>query len=81
MEVERWSLQWTLYQSLVWAKDLCVAKISGSMSFVEATYLLITALTAIHPLCNTARLHSGEMILAHNGAGGIGQMAIQKSQF
>lgn len=51
------------------------------MSFVDAAPLPMTALTAIHSLCNIARLRSGETILTRNGAGGIGQMAIQISQF
>ena len=51
------------------------------MSFVDAAPLPMTALTAIHSLCNIARLRSGETILIRNGAGGIGQMAIQIPQF
>ena len=69
------------YQSLVRAKDLCVAKIPSDMSFVDAASLPITALTAIQSLYNIARLRSGETILIHNGAGRIGQMAIQISQY
>ena len=51
------------------------------MSFIDAALLPTTALTAVHSLCNIARLRSDETILIQNGTGGIGQMAIQISQF
>ena len=68
-------------KSLVRAKDLCVPKNPSDISFGDAASLPTTALTAIHSLCNIARLLSGETILIHNGAGGTGQMAIQISQY
>ena len=69
------------YKSHVRVKDLCVAKIPNNMSFVDAASLPVTALTAIYSLHNVARLRSGEKILIHNGAGGMGQMAIQMAQY
>ena len=69
------------YKSNVRAKELCAARVPDDLSFIDAASLPTTALTAIHALCNVARLRSAETILIHNGAGGTGQMAIQIAQY
>jgi acyl transferase domain-containing protein len=47
------------------------------ISFEEATTLLTTFLTAHYALHTQGRLRSGERVLIHGGAGGVGLAAIQ----
>ena len=47
-----------------------------SQSFEEASGLMLTGATAVHAL-HTVSLKSGDTVLIHGGAGGVGLMAVQ----
>ncbi len=49
----------------------------AGLSFVQAAALPVQALTAHHVLHRCARLATGERVLVHAGAGGVGTLAIQ----
>jgi NADPH:quinone reductase-like Zn-dependent oxidoreductase len=48
----------------------------ASLSWAEAAGLLLTGVTAVHAL-TAAAVGSGETVLVHGGAGGVGLMAVQ----
>ncbi|KAJ9399870.1 hypothetical protein DTO282F9_3218 [Paecilomyces variotii] len=52
----------------------------GPMPFAEAAALPLILTTAYYSLVDTARLQSGEYVLIHSAAGGVGQMAVQIAQ-
>jgi NADPH:quinone reductase-like Zn-dependent oxidoreductase/acyl carrier protein len=54
-----------------------VRHIPGNLSFEEAATLSVVFMTSWHALKNVARLRSGERVLIHAGAGGVGMAAIQ----
>ena len=56
--------------------SLCFPVPEG-MSHREAAALLLTYQTSHFALCRRAALASGEFLLVHNGAGGVGSAAIQ----
>lgn len=51
-----------------------------SLSFAEAAALPIAYLTAVYAFEERARLKSGESVLIHAAAGGVGQAAVQVAQ-
>ncbi|MEU9510803.1 type I polyketide synthase [Micromonospora sp. NPDC048170] len=57
-------------------RDL-VAKIPTGWSFAQAASVPVVFLTAFYALRDLAGLRSGESVLIHNGAGGVGMAAIQ----
>ena len=56
--------------------DFCQI-IPDGLAFDEAATLPLVHCTAFHALVNVARVRSGETILIHAAAGGVGQAAIQ----
>lgn len=54
-----------------------IAKMPESLDFTQAAALPLTGLSALQVLENHMQLQSGQKILIHGGAGGIGTMAIQ----
>jgi NADPH:quinone reductase-like Zn-dependent oxidoreductase len=56
--------------------DACVP-LPASLSAVEGAAIPIAGLTAWHSLFSTAGLKSGETVLIHAGAGGVGTFAVQ----
>lgn len=52
-------------------------KIPSSMTFEEAAVLPTVHATAYHALVNVAKLRSGQSVLIHAAAGGVGQAALQ----
>jgi NADPH:quinone reductase-like Zn-dependent oxidoreductase/NAD(P)-dependent dehydrogenase (short-subunit alcohol dehydrogenase family)/SAM-dependent methyltransferase/acyl carrier protein len=52
-------------------------RIPSDLSFEEAATLPVVFMTAWHALKNVARLRTGDRILIHAGAGGVGMAAIQ----
>lgn len=54
-----------------------VAKKPRNITFAQAAALPLVSLTAWQSLFDAAKLRSGETILIHAGAGGVGSMAIQ----
>ncbi|SCF22826.1 polyketide synthase 12, partial [Micromonospora haikouensis] len=59
------------------AQRLRVARIPAGWSFVEAASVPVVFLTAYYALHDLAGLRSGESVLVHSGAGGVGMAAIQ----
>ncbi|HST31614.1 MAG TPA: SDR family NAD(P)-dependent oxidoreductase, partial [Chthoniobacterales bacterium] len=59
------------------ARSCDVRRIPGNLSFEEAATLPVVFLTSWYALKNVARLKSGERVLIHAGAGGVGMAAIQ----
>ncbi|MFE9181867.1 type I polyketide synthase [Micromonospora haikouensis] len=57
-----------------------VARIPAGWSFVEAASVPVVFLTAYYALHDLAGLRSGESVLVHSGAGGVGMAAIQLAQ-
>jgi NADPH:quinone reductase-like Zn-dependent oxidoreductase len=49
----------------------------ASLSFEQAAGLPLAALTAWQGLFDTAKLHSGQLVLVHAAAGGVGHLAVQ----
>ncbi len=54
-----------------------VSKMPETLSFVEAAALPTVYMTAIYALLQLAKLKSGDKVLIHAAAGGVGQAAIQ----
>ena len=54
-----------------------LARKPGSLNMREAAVLPLVTITAWEGLVDRARVHAGQKVLIHGGAGGIGQVAIQ----
>jgi NADPH:quinone reductase-like Zn-dependent oxidoreductase/NADP-dependent 3-hydroxy acid dehydrogenase YdfG/SAM-dependent methyltransferase/acyl carrier protein len=54
-----------------------VGRVPDGMNFVEAATLPVAALTVRHSLHDVARLASGETLLLHGAAGGVGLAALR----
>lgn len=54
-----------------------IAKMPDNVSFIQAAALPLTGVSALQVLQNHMKLQSGQKILIHGGAGGIGSIAIQ----
>jgi NADPH2:quinone reductase len=54
-----------------------VTRISDEISFDIAASIPVNAMTAYHMLVNLGRASSGETVLVHAAAGGVGTMALQ----
>lgn len=65
-----------LAQQVAVAADSCLP-IPRGMTFREAAALVLTYQSSHFALCRRAALRSGEFLLVHNGAGGVGSAAIQ----
>ena len=65
------------YNTYARAHATSVARLPEGLSFTTAAALPTVFCTAYHALFNVARLQTGESILIHSGAGGVGQAAIQ----
>src|SRR5207237_5061600 len=61
----------------VTVKEWEVAAKPKSVTFVEAAAVPMGALTAWQALVDVAKLQSGQTILIHGGAGGVGSFAVQ----
>ncbi|SCL14128.1 Acyl transferase domain-containing protein [Micromonospora nigra] len=57
-----------------------VARIPAGWSFTQAASVPLVFLTAYYALHDLAGLRSGESVLVHSGAGGVGMAAIQLAQ-
>ncbi|MFF3857416.1 type I polyketide synthase, partial [Micromonospora sp. NPDC002575] len=62
---------------VVVAQRVRVARVPSGWSFVEAASVPVVFLTAYYALRDLAGLRSGESVLVHSGAGGVGMAAIQ----
>jgi NADPH:quinone reductase-like Zn-dependent oxidoreductase/acyl carrier protein len=59
------------------ARSSDVRRIPANLSFEEAATLPVVFMTSWYALKSVARLRSGETVLVHAGAGGVGMAAIQ----
>jgi len=58
-----------------------VARKPRSLSHVEAAGVPLAALTAWGAVVETAKVHEGQRVLIHAGAGGVGHFAVQFANF
>jgi NADPH2:quinone reductase len=72
-------LQGTLAEMVVASADLIASK-PQSLSMREAAALPLSTITAWEGLVDRAKVHSGQKVLIHAGAGGIGHIAVQLAQ-
>ncbi|HEX4352239.1 MAG TPA: NADP-dependent oxidoreductase [Polyangiales bacterium] len=63
-------------QSVAVRADLCARK-PRNLSFAEAAAVPLAGLTAWQGLFDHGRLESGQTVLIHGGAGGVGHFAVQ----
>jgi NADPH:quinone reductase-like Zn-dependent oxidoreductase len=66
----------TLAEYVVASADLLALK-PKSLSMREAAALPLIAITAWEGIVDRARVHSGQKVLVHAGAGGVGHIAVQ----
>jgi acyl transferase domain-containing protein/NADPH:quinone reductase-like Zn-dependent oxidoreductase/SAM-dependent methyltransferase/acyl carrier protein len=66
-------------QTIARASD--VRRIPNDLSFEEAATIPVVFMTSWHALKTVARLHKGETVLIHAGAGGVGMAAIQIAHY
>jgi NADPH2:quinone reductase len=69
-------LQGTLAEFVVADADLLARK-PGNLSMREAAALPLVTITAWEGLVDRARVHEGQTVLVHAGAGGVGHIAVQ----
>jgi NADPH:quinone reductase-like Zn-dependent oxidoreductase len=69
-------LQGTLAERVAAKADLLALK-PKSLSMREAAALPLTTITAWEGLVDRARVHAGQKVLIHAGAGGVGHVAVQ----
>ncbi|MFF7649271.1 NADP-dependent oxidoreductase [Streptomyces sp. NPDC007983] len=65
------------YAEFVTAPSRQFARKPASLSHVEAAALPLAALTAWQALVDTARVTTGQRVLVHAAAGGVGHLAVQ----
>lgn len=65
------------YAEYTTAKEKLLAKIPDNISFKEAAAVPLAGLTAYQCLVDVGNLDSGNKVLVHAGAGGVGSFAIQ----
>jgi len=70
-------IQWGTYAEYVVFDAVNVTLKPKKLTFSQAAAIPLVSLTAWQALFNAAHLRSGETILIHAGAGGVGGMAIQ----
>jgi NADPH:quinone reductase len=65
------------YAEQVTAKESAVLEIPEKLDAAHALALMVQGLTAWHLLRSAARLRTGESVVVHSAAGGVGSLAIQ----
>jgi NADPH:quinone reductase-like Zn-dependent oxidoreductase len=65
------------YAELISVSSLSVTRMPSTLSFAEAAAVPLAALTAWGAVVDTARVHDGQRVLIHAGAGGVGHFAVQ----
>jgi len=68
------------FQTFYRVHESSVVKVPPQMTLDEAAAIPLTFMTVLYSLNHVARLSSGETILIHAAAGGVGQAAIQVAQ-
>jgi NADPH:quinone reductase-like Zn-dependent oxidoreductase len=69
--------RWGSHAEYVVLNELHATEVPASMSYPEGAAFLATGLTAYHGLVRLANLRSGEVLLIHAAAGGVGLAAVQ----
>lgn len=75
------ALTWGSYAEQVAVSSLQVARKPESLSFVEAAAVPCAGLTAWDAVVRVAKAQSGQRILIHGGAGGVGHFAVQFARY
>lgn len=70
-------IQWGTYAQYVTMDAAAVAPMPKNFKFAQAAAIPLTGLTSWQALYETAHLKTGQHVLIHGGAGGIGSLAIQ----
>ncbi|MET9595188.1 zinc-binding dehydrogenase [Streptomyces sp. NPDC006516] len=65
------------YAEQVTAKESAVLDIPEELDAAQALALMVQGLTAWHLLRSAARLRTGESVVVHSAAGGVGSLAVQ----
>lgn len=65
------------YAEQVVAKESAVLDMPEGLGAAEALALMMQGLTAWHLLRSSARLRTGESVVVHSAAGGVGSLAVQ----
>jgi NADPH:quinone reductase-like Zn-dependent oxidoreductase len=68
------------YAEYVTAPSRQLARVPEGTSPIEAAALPLAALTAWQCLVDTAKINTGETVLVHGAAGGVGHLAVQISE-
>ncbi|BDZ54210.1 hypothetical protein GCM10025870_12830 [Agromyces marinus] len=72
---------WGSYAEYATVGSLSVAPMPSSTGFVEAAAIPCAALTAWGAVVDVARVHDGQRVLIHAGAGGVGHFAVQLAAY
>ncbi len=70
-------VRWGTYAEYVTVDAASAAPMPKNISFAQAAAIPLTGLTAWQALFDFAKLKSGQTVLIHAGAGGVGSLAIQ----
>ena len=69
------------YAEVVSVSSLSVTRMPASLDFAHAAGVPTAALTAWGAIVDTARVHDGQRVLIHAGAGGVGHFAVQFASY
>jgi NADPH:quinone reductase-like Zn-dependent oxidoreductase len=69
------------YAEVVSVSSLSVTRMPASLDFAHAAGVPTAALTAWGAIVDTARVHDGQRVLIHAGAGGVGHFAVQFARY
>jgi NADPH:quinone reductase-like Zn-dependent oxidoreductase/malonyl CoA-acyl carrier protein transacylase/ubiquinone/menaquinone biosynthesis C-methylase UbiE len=69
------------YASIVRCQAVRVVRIPDMMAYTTAAAIPMAFVTAYYSVITVGRLERGETILIHQGAGGVGQMALAIAQY
>ena len=65
------------FAEFISVSSMSVAPMPASLDFAHAAAVPLAALTAWGAVVDTARVHDGQRVLVHAGAGGVGHFAVQ----
>jgi NADPH:quinone reductase-like Zn-dependent oxidoreductase len=69
------------YAEYISVPGMCLARKPRALSHVEAAAVPLAALTAWGAVVEVAKVHEGQRVLIHAGAGGVGHFAVQFARF
>ena len=65
------------YAELISVSSMSLTRMPSTLSFAKVPAVPLAALTAWGAVVDTARVHDGQRVLIHAGAGGVGHFAVQ----